>query len=113
MVEDSSNPAQRADELRHLIERANVQYHELDSPEVEDATYDDWVRELLLIEETNPELRTPDSPTQKVGGAPSAQFSPVRHRVRMMSLDNAMRVEELLAWGKRLERQVFQHEWSG
>ena len=106
MVEDSSNPAQRADELRHLIERANVQYHELDSPEVEDATYDDWVRELLLIEETNPELRTPDSPTQKVGGAPSAQFSPVRHRVRMMSLDNAMRVEELLAWGKRLERQV-------
>ncbi len=56
------------------------------------------------MEEEHPELLTPDSPTQQVGGAPSAQFAPVAHMVPMMSLDNAFSFEELAAWGKRLER---------
>ncbi len=64
------------------------------------------MRELQVIEETHPELVTPTSPTQTVGGSPSALFAPVRHRSRMMSLDNAMSFDELLAWGKRMERFI-------
>jgi DNA ligase (NAD+) len=105
-VTDHDNPAQRADELREQIRHHNQRYHELDDPEISDADYDALVRELALIEETNPELRTPDSPTQQVGSAPSAQFTPVEHRTRMMSLDNAMSFDELVAWGKRLERFI-------
>jgi DNA ligase (NAD+) len=102
----TQSPAERADELRRLIEHHNVRYHQLDEPEISDAEYDALVRELAAIEETNPELRTPDSPTQHVGAAPSTLFAPVRHRARMMSLDNAMSFEELLAWGKRMERFI-------
>ncbi|HVF76230.1 MAG TPA: NAD-dependent DNA ligase LigA [Acidimicrobiales bacterium] len=102
----TQNPAERADELRRLIEYHNVRYHQLDEPEISDAEYDALVRELKLIEETNPDLATPDSPTQQVGAAPSTLFAPVEHRVRMMSLDNAMSFEELLAWGKRMERFI-------
>jgi DNA ligase (NAD+) len=102
----SQSPADRADELRRLIEHHNVRYHQLDEPEISDADYDALVRELAALEETNPELRTPDSPTQKVGAAPSALFAPVKHRARMMSLDNATSLDELLAWGKRMERFI-------
>ncbi len=66
----SANPAVRADELRREIEHHNVRYHQLDEPEISDAEYDALVRELAAIEEAHPELRTPDSPTQKVGAAP-------------------------------------------
>jgi DNA ligase (NAD+) len=102
----ADNPAQRADELRQQIRHHNRRYHELDDPEISDADYDSLVRELALIEETNPELQTPDSPTQQVGSAPSAQFSAVEHRTRMMSLDNATSFDELVAWGKRMERFI-------
>jgi DNA ligase (NAD+) len=105
-VSCSDNPAARADELRREIERHNVLYHQRDEPEISDAEYDELVRELRLIEETHPELVTPDSPTQKVGAAPSTLFAPVRHRTRMMSLDNATSLEELLAWGRRMERYI-------
>jgi DNA ligase (NAD+) len=100
------NPAQRADELRAEIEHHNRRYHELDDPEISDAEYDALVVELRTIEEQHPELRTPDSPTQKVGAAPSTQFAPVEHKVPMMSLDNAFTFEELQAWGKRMERFI-------
>ncbi|HUQ38980.1 MAG TPA: NAD-dependent DNA ligase LigA [Acidimicrobiales bacterium] len=103
---DDLDPAGRADELRELIAHHNRQYHELDTPEIADANYDALVRELAAIEEAHPELRTPDSPTQTVGGAPSSLFAPVRHVVPMMSLDNAFSFSELLAWGKRMERYV-------
>jgi DNA ligase (NAD+) len=102
----TQSPAERADELRRLIEHHNVRYHQLDEPEISDAEYDALVRELKLIEETNPELAVPDSPTRQVGAAPSTLFAPVEHRSRMMSLDNAMSFEELLAWGKRMERFI-------
>ncbi|MBW3668265.1 MAG: NAD-dependent DNA ligase LigA [Actinobacteria bacterium] len=102
----SQSPAERADELRRLIEHHNVRYHQLDEPEISDAEYDALVRELAALEETNPELQTPDSPTQQVGAVPSALFAPVQHRARMMSLDNATSFEELLAWGKRMERFI-------
>ncbi len=102
----SDNPAQRADELRRLIAHHNVRYHQLDDPEITDAEYDALVRELAVVEETHPELRTADSPTQTVGAAPSAQFAAVEHLTPMMSLDNASSLEELLAWGRRMERFI-------
>jgi DNA ligase (NAD+) len=100
------NPAERADELRAEIDHHNRLYHELDQPEIADADYDALVVELKAIEEQYPELRTPDSPTQRVGSAPSATFAPVEHRTPMMSLDNAFSFEELQAWGKRMERYI-------
>jgi DNA ligase (NAD+) len=102
----SDNPAERADELREQIEYHNVRYHQLDEPEISDADFDALVRELREIEELHPDLRTPDSPTQKVGAAPSLLFAPVRHQVPMMSLDNAFSFDELVAWGKRMERFI-------
>jgi DNA ligase (NAD+) len=98
--------AGRAAELRGLIEYHNHRYHQLDDPEVSDAEYDALTRELRSLEEAHPDLRTPDSPTQKVGSAPSTAFAEVAHRVRMMSLDNAFTFDELVAWGKRMERYI-------
>ena len=102
----TDNPAARVDELRALIEHHNVRYHQLDEPEISDAEYDALVRELAAIEETHPDLVTVESPTQKVGAAPSTLFAPVQHRTRMMSLDNATSLEELVAWGRRMERFI-------
>jgi len=97
--------AARAEELRALIAHNNVLYHTLDSPEIPDAEYDLLVRELREIEEAHPSLATPDSPTNAVGAAPSGLFQEVRHRVPMMSLDNAFDEAELRAWSERLRRQ--------
>ena len=96
----------RAEELRAEIEHHNRLYHELDAPEITDAEYDELLQELRRIEELHPDLITADSPTQLVGGSVSVAFTPVRHRVRMMSLDNAFSFDELLAWGKRMERFI-------
>jgi DNA ligase (NAD+) len=98
--------AAEAAALREQIAHHNRLYHELDSPEIPDADYDDLVRQLNELEALHPGLVTPDSPTQQVGGPRSATFSPVEHRVPMMSLDNAMDRDELLAWGQRLERRL-------
>jgi len=98
------DPAQRVEELRRLIEYHNVRYHQLDDPEISDAEYDSLVRELRGLEEAHPDLADASSPTATVGAAPSPLFAPVRHRVPMMSLDNAFTEDELLAWGRRLER---------
>ncbi|MEA2685331.1 MAG: ligase, partial [Actinomycetota bacterium] len=98
--------AARAPELRGLIEYHNQRYHALDDPEISDAEYDALVRELRALEAEHPELATPDSPTQKVGAAPSSLFTPVRHQLPMMSLDNAFGFDELVAWGKRMERYI-------
>src|SRR4051812_40053093 len=100
------DPASRVDELRALIEYHNERYYLLDEPEISDAEFDALGRELRALEEDHPELRTPDSPTQRVGGRASSAFAQVRHRLPMMSLDNAFSFEELVAWGKRMERYV-------
>ncbi len=94
----------RVERLRLDIAHHNERYHTLDDPEISDADYDALVRELRRLEEEHPELVTPDSPTQQVGGAPSATFAPVEHAVPMMSLDNAMDVDELRAWADRVVR---------
>ena len=98
--------AQRAAQLRDLIEYHNERYFVFDEPEVSDAEFDALVRELRSLESQYPALVTPDSPTQRPGGRPASTFSPVTHRVPMLSLDNAFSREELLAWGARIERLV-------
>ena len=96
----------RVGELRAEIAEHNRRYFEDDDPIISDADFDQLMRELRGIEEQFPELIEPDSPTQKPGGAASALFAPVEHRQPMMSLDNAFDLDELLAWGKRLERAL-------
>jgi DNA ligase (NAD+) len=81
-------------------------YYVLDAPTISDADFDRLLRELEAIEEEFPALRTPDSPTQRVGGTFSTQFTPVEHAERMMSLDNAFDDEELSAWAERVERDA-------
>ena len=84
----------------------------LDQPTVEDVVYDDWMRELEAIETDHPELATPDSPTQRVGAAPSERFAPVRHLRPMLSLANARGADELVAWHDRA-RRVMEQEGLG
>lgn len=90
-------------ELATLITDHRWRYYVLDAPVVSDAEFDAQMRELTELEETHPELRTPDSPTQQVGGAPSSTFAPVTHLVPLMSLDNVFSLEELDKWLARAE----------
>ncbi|HEX2191888.1 MAG TPA: NAD-dependent DNA ligase LigA [Acidimicrobiales bacterium] len=96
----------RAEALRRDIEYHTHRYYDLDDPEISDAEFDALMRELRELEEAHPQLVTPDSPTRRVGGTVSTTFAEVRHRVPMMSLDNAFSFEELVAWGKRMERYI-------
>ncbi len=92
-------------ELSEQIEQARWRYFVLDDPTLSDADYDVRLRELQALEEQFPELRTPDSPTQKVGGAVSTEFTAVDHLQRMESLDNAFTYDELEGWYARLGRE--------
>jgi len=92
----------RAAELRQLLNRAAHAYYVLDAPLMEDPVYDRLLRELQELERAHPELLSPDSPTQRVGGAPAEGFSSVEHRIGLLSLDNAFSLEELEAWYGRL-----------
>jgi DNA ligase (NAD+) len=105
-VPGGNDPAGRAAQLRELIAYHNERYHQLDAPEIPDAVYDDLVRELRAIESEHPELVVADTPTGSVGAPVSTRFAPVAHRVPMMSLDNAIRPEELQAWADRLAKRV-------
>ena len=96
----------RVEELREQLNHHSYRYHVLDEPEVSDAEYDELMRELQKLEDRFPELVTPDSPTQRVGGAPADLFAPVQHRAPMLSLDNAFSFEELDAWAQRVVRVV-------
>jgi DNA ligase (NAD+) len=105
-VMSTIDPGTRAEELRAVIRHHGHRYHVLDEPEIADAEYDALIRELEGLEEQYPDLITPDSPTQRVGGAVSDLFAPVTHRRRLFSLDNAETVDELRAWQDRIVRQV-------
>src|SRR5215472_1795161 len=91
----------RAKQLRELLNRYSYEYHVLDTPSVDDAEYDKHLRELQNLEERYPELRTPDSPTARVGALPSTAFTPYRHTVPMLSLGNAFGADELRTWQQR------------
>ena len=96
-----SAPAHRAAELRSQLRRHEHFYYVLDAPEITDAAYDALMNELKRIEAEHPELLTPDSPTQRVGGKPAEGFQKVRHSRPMLSLDNAYSSEELADWDRR------------
>ncbi|HUE30752.1 MAG TPA: NAD-dependent DNA ligase LigA, partial [Verrucomicrobiae bacterium] len=85
----TAGPAARAAELREQLKRHDYRYYVLDDPEVPDAEYDRLMGELRALEAAHPELVTPDSPSQRVSGAPSTAFGEVIHRAPMLSLDNA------------------------
>jgi len=95
---------QRINELRQQINAANYNYYVLDNPTISDAEYDRLMRELQQLEESYPELKTPDSPTQRVGAAPLKEFGAVTHRVPLLSLDNAMNEAELIEFVRRVQR---------
>jgi DNA ligase (NAD+) len=103
----SPDPAERAEQLRAELRHHEHLYYVLDAPEISDAEYDALMNELKRIETAHPELVTPDSPTQRVGGKPAEGFQKVRHSRPMLSLDNAYSAEELAAWDRRV------HELAG
>lgn len=90
------------DTLRETLRHHEHLYYVLDAPEVSDAQYDIWMRELRALEDEHPELRTQDSPTQRVGGKPKEGFAKVAHSRPMLSLDNAYNEEELREWDRRV-----------
>ncbi|KAF0654726.1 NAD-dependent DNA ligase LigA [Cyanobium sp. Copco_Reservoir_LC18] len=96
----------RAEELRRLLNRAAHAYYVLDAPVMEDPVYDRLYRELVALEEGDPELIRPDSPTRRVGGAPAEGFTSVAHRIGLLSLDNAFSHDELDGWYSRLLRAL-------
>src|SRR5580700_5858190 len=98
--------AARVSELKETLERYNYRYHALDDPEVPDAEYDRLMLELRALEAEHPELLTPDSPTQRVGAAPVAAFGAVKHRLAMLSLDNAFSEEEVRDFDRRVRERL-------
>ena len=99
--------AKRIEELRTELRRHEHFYYVMDAPQISDAEYDALMNELKRLEADNPELLTPDSPTQRVGGKPAEGFKKVRHSRPMLSLDNAYSEEELADWDRRV------HELAG
>ncbi len=102
----TSSEQERVEELRAQINRANYLYHALDAPEISDAAYDNLLKELRELEEHFPELVTADSPTQRVGSDVVTTFSELRHRIPMLSLDNAFSTGDLTAWEEKLRRTI-------
>jgi DNA ligase (NAD+) len=100
------DPAARAETLRALLHHHSYRYYVLDRPEISDAEYDRLFNELKDLESAHPELVTPDSPTQRVGGAVAESFASVQHRVAMLSLDNAYNADEIREFEARLQRAL-------
>ncbi|AGZ45653.1 DNA ligase [Actinoplanes friuliensis DSM 7358] len=105
-AEPTSEASARHAELSDELRGHQYRYYVLDSPTISDAEFDKLLRELEALEERFPALRTPDSPTQNVGGTFSTLFTPVEHAERMMSLDNVFDEDELAAWAERTERDA-------
>jgi DNA ligase (NAD+) len=101
-VAKSKTPAARAAELRETIGRHARLYYVEDRPEITDAEYDALLRELIALEGAHPDLVTPDSPTQRVGGTPVSSLPSVRHEIPLLSLENAYSPEDLKAWADRV-----------
>jgi DNA ligase (NAD+) len=110
--EKSAGPPKKAvartSELRELLERYNYRYHALDDPEVPDAEYDRLMLELRALETQFPQLQAPDSPTMRVGAAPISAFGAVKHRVAMLSLDNAFSDDEVRDFDRRIHERLSQ-----
>ncbi|WP_053635254.1 NAD-dependent DNA ligase LigA [Streptomyces sp. XY152] len=108
-AETTSVPAEAREKHARLAERIEehrFRYYVNDAPVISDADFDRLLRELEALEEEHPELRTPDSPTQKVAGAYETEFTSVEHRSRMLSLDNTFNDDDLAAWVERIQREL-------
>ena len=92
--------------LRNLIRHHEYCYYVLDTPEIPDVEYDKLIKQLQNLELTHPELITPDSPTQRVGGAPLSQFSSIKHQLPMLSLDNVFDESSFIAFNKRIKDRL-------
>src|SRR5262249_25000157 len=104
LEEPMASTAQRAEELRRLIDHHNYKYYVEANPEISDREFDRLLEELKGIEADHPELVTPDSPTQRVGGQPIEGFATVRHREPMLSIDNTYNAAELREFDKRVRK---------
>ena len=102
----AEEPARRAAALRERIAYHDRRYYVLDDPEISDVEYDELLVELHRIEAEHPELLVPESPTQRVGGAPAASFAPVRHRLPMLSLNNGFAEADLRAFDRRVRERL-------
>jgi DNA ligase (NAD+) len=103
-VKQHANVEAQIEDLRAQINEANYRYYVLDDPQITDAEFDGLLRELIDLEEQFPELRTADSPTQRVGATPSEKFAPYEHHRPMLSLGNAFNAEELRAFDERVRK---------
>ena len=109
-MEGSEKIRRRAEELRREIEDHNYRYYVLDAPVIPDAEYDELFRELMELEAAHPDLVTPDSPTQRVGGLPAEKFPQVVHRTPMLSLNNAFTEEDLIGFDRRVREGLGKDE---
>ena len=107
-MREETTPAiqQRVQQLRQLLQEADHAYYVLDNPIMEDSVYDQLYRELQDLETSHPQLITPDSPSQRVGDKPAAQFPPIRHQIPLYSLENAFNLVEFAKWQERWQKQV-------
>jgi DNA ligase (NAD+) len=106
---DQQAAEKRVQELHVQLNQLNYEYHVLDQPTVSDAEYDQLLRELINLEETFPQLKSPDSPTQRVGGAVLDMFEKVQHQSPMLSLGNAFGEQDLLDFDRRVRQAVGDH----
>ena len=106
LSESLAKASQRHADLSERVNDARWRYYVLDAPTISDGEFDAMMRQLNELEDAFPALRTPDSPTQQVGGPPSTTFTPVEHLQRLMSLDNAFSREELDRWAQRAIREL-------
>lgn len=105
-------PAEEIAQLRKEIEFHNRRYYDLDDPVLSDTQYDELYRRLKELEAQYPQLITPDSPTQKIGGRVSSLFTPVQHGVPMMSLDNSYNEQDVRAWHERCAKLLGSHDFE-
>src|SRR5919107_6347916 len=110
LVTEDLSTADRIEDLRELVRYHNRRYYVEDAPEITDAEYDALYKELEGLEGEHPELVTPDSPTQRVGGEPLEGFEQVHHAVPMLSLANARKLEDLYEWDARVRRLLGEDE---
>ncbi|OWZ84735.1 NAD-dependent DNA ligase LigA [Natranaerobius trueperi] len=103
---NKTDVVERIQKLREKLEHHNYRYYVLDDPEISDKEYDSLMNELIQLEESNPEMKSSDSPTQRVGGEPVDKFSRVPHEIPMLSLDNAESQKELLEFHNRITKNI-------
>jgi len=105
-MKSNNNIKKRIDNLRAIIRKHNYLYYSTDNPEISDEAYDSLLKELIDLEEKNPEFDSPNSPTKRVGGEVMKEFKKTRHKVAQWSFDNVFSFEELTRWEEKIKRLI-------